>query len=167
MPAQASGRGQTTNVRDMRITDERFTRDWTKDMETDWLDPKRTMRGKRNADNWMQLTPGMKNMVRMTYRTAIGKPISTVEEQAAHFGSHFKNWQALFNDYLVDSDEYWRVSQRIHEGGLGSINTKPCRYFANGIHCKNEEHCRHLHARDRNVGAGEGEEDRGTRRRRD
>jgi len=44
MHAQASGRGQTTNVKDMRITDERFTKDWTKDMETDWLDPKKTAR---------------------------------------------------------------------------------------------------------------------------
>ena len=167
MHAQASGRGQTTNVKDRRITDGRFTRDWTKDMETNWLDPKKTVRGKRNVDNWMQLSPGMKNLVRMTYRTAITKPITTVEEQAAHFGSHFKNWLTLFNDYSMDSDEYWRVAQRIHDGGLGCISTKPCRYFSNGIHCKSEESCRHLHARDKNTGGGDGEEDRGTRRRRD
>ena len=72
MAAQSSG-GQTMNVRDMRITDEKFTQDWTKENEAEWLDPTKTMRGRRNAENWMQLTPGMKNMVRMTYRTAVGK----------------------------------------------------------------------------------------------
>jgi hypothetical protein len=162
-----AGRGQTVNVKDLRVTDEKFTKDWTKDMETDWLDPRKTVKGKRNADNWMQFTPAMKNLVRMTYRTAMTKPITNTEEQAAHFGSHFKHWTALMNDYSMDSDEYWRITERIHIGGLGCISTKPCRYFANAIHCKNEDTCRHLHARDKNFVGGDGEDDRGTRRRRD
>jgi hypothetical protein len=166
MAAQSSG-GQTMNVRDMRITDEKFTQDWTKENEAEWLDPAKTMRGRRNAENWMQLTPGMKNMVRMTYRTAVGKPITNLEEQAAHFGSHFKHWQALFNTHQVESDEYWRIAQTIHECGLGSINTKPCRYYAEGRHCKNGYNCRHLHVREKSVGAGGGGDDRGIRRRRD
>jgi hypothetical protein len=166
MAAQSSG-GQTMNVRDMRITDEKFTQDWTKENEAEWLDPTKTMRGRRNAENWMQFTPGMKNMVRMTYRTAVGKHITNLEEQAAHFGCHFKHWQALFNTHQVESDEYWRIAQIIHECGLGSINTKPCRYFAEGKHRKNGYNCRHLHVREKSVGAGGGGDDRGIRRRRD
>jgi hypothetical protein len=103
----------------------------------------------------------------MTYRTAVGKPITNLEEQAAHFGSHFKHWQALFNTHQVESDEYWRIAQTIHECGLGSINTKPCRYYAEGRHCKNGYNCRHLHVREKSVGAGGGGDDRGIRRRRD
>jgi hypothetical protein len=167
MHTQAAGRGQTVNIKDLRVTEEKFTRDWTKGMETDWVDPRMTMKGKRNGDNWMQFTPAMKNLVRMTYRTAEAKPITNTEEQAAHFGSHFKNWTLLMNDYWMDSDEYWRIMERIHIGGLGCISTKPCRYYANGIFCKNEDTCRHLHAREKHFEGGDGEEDRGTRRRRD
>ncbi len=143
---------QTQAIEDMRMHRDHFTNDWTAQMEADFLNPRQTRHAAQNKSNWMALSNGMKHLIRMTYRTAQGHPITNTEEQANHFGSHLRHWMGVWRDHYITSDEYWRVMNLTGEGRLGYVHTRPCRYYVDGTFCKNEDGCQHLHIREKAEG---------------
>ena len=157
----------TQNMNEMRISREEHTLDWTKDMETNFLNPMNSRHGQSNRTNWMQLSEGMKNIDRKTYRTAQGRPITSPDEQDNHFAAHLKHIMDLHRNYRTSSEEYWRIINYVNSEGVGSLSTKPCKYFSEGTLCRNGENCHHLHVRLNELGGGTagGSTGRGTKRR--
>jgi hypothetical protein len=160
----------TQNVNDMRVSREEHTLDWTRDMETNFLNPTNSRHGQMNRANWMQLSEGMKNIARKTYRTAQGRPITSAAEQDNHFAAHLKHIMDIHWNYRTSSEEYWRILNYVNSEGTGSVSTKPCKYFSEGVHCRNAENCHHLHVLlnelgGGNVGGSTGSTGRGIKRR--
>jgi hypothetical protein len=157
----------TQNVNEMRIAREEHTLDWTRDMEANFLNPMHSRHGQANRANWMQLSEGMKNIARITYRTAQGRPISTPDEQDNHFAAHLKHILDIHRNYRTSSEEYWRIINFVNSAGLGCLSTKPCKYFSDGTYCRNADNCHHLHVRLNELGGGDagGSTGRGTKRR--
>jgi hypothetical protein len=160
----------TQNVNDMRVSREEYTLDWTKNMETNFLNSTNTRHAQANRANWMQLSEGMKNIARKTYRTAQGRPITNSAEQDNHFASHLKHIMDIHWNYTTSSEEYWRILNYVNSEGMGSVSTKPCKYFSEGLNCRNAENCHHLHVLlnelgGGNVGGSTGSTGRGIKRR--
>jgi hypothetical protein len=146
---------QTQAIDDMRMNRDHFTQDWTAQMEADFLNPRTARHAASNKQTWDSLSTGMRNLIRMTYRTAIGHPISNSEEQANHFGSHLKHWMTTRREYHITSDEYWRVSNLLKENGPGYIHTRPCKWYTEGSNCRLEDTCQHLHVRQKSLLGGQ------------
>jgi hypothetical protein len=144
----------TQNVNDMRVSREEHTQDWTSRMENHFLNSANSRHAAMNRHNWMQLSEGMKNIARKTYRTAIGRPISTESEQDNHFAAHLKHIMDIHWNYTTSSQEYWRILNYVNSEGVGSVSTKPCKYFSEGQHCRHEENCHHLHVVHKELGGG-------------
>jgi hypothetical protein len=144
----------TQNVNDMRVSREEHTLDWTSRMETNFLNSTNSRHAQMNRTNWMQLSEGMKNIARKTYRTAIGRPITTEAEQDNHFAAHLKHIMDIHWNYTTSSQEYWRILNYVNSEGVGSVSTKPCKYFSEGQHCRHGENCHHLHVVLNELGGG-------------
>jgi hypothetical protein len=146
---------QTQSLDDMRMNRDHYTEHWTMQMETDFLNPRMARHAASNKHTWDSLNTAWKNLIRMTYRTAMGHPISNSEEQANHFGSHLKGWMATRREYHITSEEYWRIANLLKENGPGYIHTRPCKWYTEGSDCRLGDTCKHMHVRQKSVNAGQ------------
>jgi hypothetical protein len=132
-------------VEEMRMHRDHFTVEWTMRMEADFLNPRTARHAASNKQTWDGLTTSMKNLIRMTYRTALTHPISNSEEQANHFGSHLKSWMQTRREFDISSEEYWRITNLLAQEGPGWIHTRPCKWHLEDANCRMGEDCKHLH----------------------
>jgi hypothetical protein len=148
-------RDQTQLLEEMRMNRDHFTNEWTLRMEADFLNPRTARHASSNKQTWDGLPTSVKNLIRMTYRTAMNHPISNSEEQANHFGSHLKSWMATRRDFDITSEEYWRVTNLLMANGPGYIHTRPCKWLLDEGLCRLGDECKHLHVHPKVITAGQ------------